>query len=265
MLCAFFRFPFPKRNYIDLQFVELYWTQYLHRYPTYSHIPPVTNMQQFQHPHMHQMHQGAPMSGRPQGVSNDGSRQQQQSLSSGQQQQSISLMQQQQQHLHQQQQQSQQKKLSNGNFSLTNALQKLASANEKVWLHIGGMSESFGDLDRAMNAYESALRNNPYSVPALTQIAAVYRTRDQFVKAVEYFQRILNIESNNGEIWGALGHCYLMMDDLPKAYNSYQQALVYLPNPKEPKLWYGIGILYDRYGSFEHAEEAFTSVIKMDP
>jgi tetratricopeptide (TPR) repeat protein len=30
-------------------------------------------------------------------------------------------------------------------------------------------------------------------------------------------------------------------------------------------LWYGIGILYDRYGSFEHAEEAFSSVLRMDP
>lgn len=36
-------------------------------------------------------------------------------------------------------------------------------------------------------------------------------------------------------------------------------------SPQEPKLWYGIGILYDRYGSFEHAEEAFSSVLKVDP
>lgn len=71
-----------------------------------------------------------------------------------------------------------------------------------------------------------------------------------------------------------------MKDDLPKAYTAYQQALYHLPNPKvstplarlrapgrrqEPKLWYGIGILYDRYGSFEHAEEAFSSVLRMDP
>lgn len=83
-------------------------------------------------------------------------------------------------------------------------------------------------------------------------------------QAVEYFQRVLNIESNNGEVWGALGHCYLMMDDLQKAYTAYQQALYHLPNPKDANLWYGIGILYDRYGSFEHAEEAFTAVLKMD-
>lgn len=32
----------------------------------------------------------------------------------------------------------------------------------------------------------------------------------------------------------------------------------------DPKLWYGIGILYDRYGSLEHAEEAFCAVLQMD-
>jgi general transcriptional corepressor CYC8 len=66
-------------------------------------------------------------------------------------------------------------------------------------------------------------------------------------------------------VWGSLGHCYLMMDNLQNAYTAYQQALYHLPNPKDPNLWYGIGILYDRYGSFEHAEEAFTAVLKMDP
>ena len=69
-----------------------------------------------------------------------------------------------------------------------------------------------------------------------------------------------------------------MQDDLQKAYAAYQQALYLLPNPKvtsiqlpyvlctltpstkeDPKLWYGIGILYDRYGALDHAEEAFSS------
>src|SRR3954464_7195721 len=37
------------------------------------------------------------------------------------------------------------------------------------------------------------------------------------------------------------------------------------PLLQEPKLWYGIGILYDRYGSLEHAEEAFSQVMRMQP
>lgn len=53
-----------------------------------------------------------------------------------------------------------------------------------------------------------------------------------FLQAVEYFKRILSIQENNGEIWGALGHCYLMMDQLQEAYHAYQQALYHLPNPR---------------------------------
>lgn len=30
-------------------------------------------------------------------------------------------------------------------------------------------------------------------------------------------------------------------------------------------MWYGIGILYDRYGSLDHAEEAFSQVMRMAP
>jgi lipoprotein NlpI len=30
-------------------------------------------------------------------------------------------------------------------------------------------------------------------------------------------------------------------------------------------LWYGIGILYDRYGSYDYAEEAFSQVMNIQP
>jgi tetratricopeptide (TPR) repeat protein len=129
---------------------------------------------------------------------------------------------------------------------------------------IGKLAELMSEPERAMAHYEQALVHNPYSEKTLTSIAALCRSLEKYAKAAEYFQRILKIHDNNGEIWGALGHCYLMLDDLHKAYSAYQQALYHLPNPKEPKLWYGIGILYDRYGSFEHAEDAFTAVIEMD-
>lgn len=82
---------------------------------------------------------------------------------------------------------------------------------------------------------------------------------------MEYLRQILKVDATNGEVWSSLGHCYLMMDDLQQAYSAYQQALYHLPDPKEPKLWYGIGILYDRYGSLEHAEEAFSQVMRMEP
>ena len=160
------------------------------------------------------------------------------------------------------------------------------------------------DFDGAIQCYEQALRHNAWSVSAMQGIACILRTKDQFPAAVEYLRTILKVDPNNGEVWGSLGkstfqvsrqrvqlidsfagHCYLMMDDLQQAYSAYQQALYHLTDPKvcsvrsvsilyvgfanklfqEPKLWYGIGILYDRYGSLEHAEEAFSQVMRMEP
>ncbi|KIJ24784.1 hypothetical protein M422DRAFT_77150 [Sphaerobolus stellatus SS14] len=145
------------------------------------------------------------------------------------------------------------------------SIQKLNQANESTWLLIGAVAEQMQDLDRAQQAYEHALRHNPHSINALMQLAGIARVRENYNKAVEYFQRVIQIQSDHGEAWSAIGHCYLMQDELQKAYSAYQQALYWLPNPKEdPKLWYGIGILYDRYGSLDHAEEAFASVLRMD-
>ncbi|KAJ5671106.1 hypothetical protein N7507_000233 [Penicillium longicatenatum] len=148
--------------------------------------------------------------------------------------------------------------------SLTTA-QKITALNEQVWLHIGSLTELMGDLDGSMNAYEQALRHNQWSVPAMNAISCILRTKEQFPKAIEYLQNILKLDPSSGETWGSLGHCHLMMDNLQEAYTSYQQALYHLRDPKEPKLWYGIGILYDRYGSLDHAEEAFSQVMRMAP
>lgn len=149
--------------------------------------------------------------------------------------------------------------------STLTALQRLATINEETWLHLGRLAEQMNEYERALTSYEYVLRHNPYSIPAMTQIGTILHANEQFQRAAEYFQSILNIDQNNGEIWCSLGHCYLMMDDLQKTYAAYQQALYHLQNPKDSKLWYGIGILYDRYGSLEHAEEAFFQTIQMDP
>ncbi|KAK4935282.1 glucose repression mediator protein [Elasticomyces elasticus] len=141
----------------------------------------------------------------------------------------------------------------------------LSQLNESTWQRIGSLNELLGDHEGALFAYEQALRHNQWSPQTLNAISCILRTKEKYPEAMEYLKNILKVEPANGEAWGNLGHCYLMMDNLQEAYTAYQQALYYLPDPKEPKLWYGIGILYDRYGSLEHAEEAFSQVMRMQP
>lgn len=47
-------------------------------------------------------------------------------------------------------------------------------------IYLGNLAELMTDYDKATSCYESALRHNPYSVPALTQIASLCRGREQF-------------------------------------------------------------------------------------
>lgn len=70
---------------------------------------------------------------------------------------------------------------------------------------IGQTAEAMGDLDRAVGSYENALRHNAYSIVALSQIAAICRSKEEFKKAAEYFGRVVGIAPESGDVWGALG------------------------------------------------------------
>lgn len=90
---------------------------------------------------------------------------------------------------------------------------------------------------------------------------------DSYTKVVDYTARAISIDEagNEGEMWSLIGHAFLQLGQMPRAYTCYQQAIAKAVKKDDPKLWYGIGILYDRYGSVEHAEEAFASVLRLDP
>jgi hypothetical protein len=47
---------------------------------------------------------------------------------------------------------------------------------------LGAVSEQLNDTDRANSAYENALRHNPLSVSALTQVAGIARVKEDFHK-----------------------------------------------------------------------------------
>lgn len=72
------------------------------------------------------------------------------------------------------------------------------------------------DLEGAVSAYEHALRHNQWSIPALFAIAAIMRARDQFQKAIDYLQSVVELDPQNGDAWGQLGKfswCSLVPDN----------------------------------------------------
>lgn len=77
--------------------------------------------------------------------------------------------------------------------------------------------------------------------------------------------KIISIDPVNGPAWTALGHCYLLVEDLQNSFQAYQRALYALTDIKDSQLWYGIGILYEKFESYDHAISALIAVLKMSP
>lgn len=73
------------------------------------------------------------------------------------------------------------------------------------------------------------------------------------------------MDEQNGKAWTALGHCYLLKGEYQKCFTAYQKALHLVHASKDAQLWYGIGLLYNKFDSLEYAESAFQTVLRIFP
>ncbi|KAG5183710.1 hypothetical protein JKP88DRAFT_185808, partial [Tribonema minus] len=117
----------------------------------------------------------------------------------------------------------------------------------------------------ATRCWQRALTHSQHCPEALTGLGDVYKSQGSYRQAVELYQRVIEANPEDGAAWAELAYCYLMLNELQNSYTSYQHALYHIKNPKNAHLWYGIGLLYNRYGSYSHAIEAFDACLKMDP
>jgi len=108
---------------------------------------------------------------------------------------------------------------------------------------MGGVREGGQGQDQAATQGQATLSH-------LNSMAEFYAGKGDFANAIKYYEDIINADNENGAAWTALGHCYLLTDSLQKAFSAYQRALYYLPDVRDPQLWYGIGLLYEKVYPF---------------
>lgn len=65
--------------------------------------------------------------------------------------------------------------------------------------------DSAGDKDKAIAYLEKQLATRPNDLALINQIATLYQKKGDFPKALEYFEKRANMDSNNKEAWYTLG------------------------------------------------------------
>lgn len=119
--------------------------------------------------------------------------------------------------------------------------------------------------DQRVKELELELEGNPFNMRALSEIARWYASRGDYANACQNYEKIVRMDEENGKAWTALGHCYLLKGEYQKCITAYQKALYSMENSRDAQLWYGIGLLYNKFESYDYAEPAYQTVLRIDP
>jgi tetratricopeptide (TPR) repeat protein len=155
-------------------------------------------------------------------------------------------------------------------------------------------------------AWEEVLKHNPSNHLALSKLADIARMQGRHLEAAGYLERLLAVgmppsdgagassepaglggPRSQGEVHAALGHCFLAVSHeesdlsgilrrMQESHDAYKLALAQIVQGEDPDLWYGIGLLYDRYASLMKpsaqkseceaaAIKAFDAVLTIEP
>lgn len=93
-----------------------------------------------------------------------------------------------------------------------------------AFVEMGEMLYHVGDVDRALNAYELALRQEPLSRRALRGAAVVHRRKNDHNSAARLLRMVLQANPNDAEVWINLGDISVFQGDEVMARECYTRA-----------------------------------------
>lgn len=148
-------------------------------------------------------------------------------------------------------------------LSLHLAPPKTARTAEE-WYTLGYEYDTNPDThDKAIEAYENALTQNPHYVEAMINLANIYYARRELPRSRQLLERAVQLSPNNHTIYYNLGNLYDEMAELEKCIQSYQQALELQPE-YEPAL-FNLALIYERLGLVGKAEILWRQYLAIEP
>lgn len=116
----------------------------------------------------------------------------------------------------------------------------------RVWALIGAAERRLGHLDSAQDAYEKAVRFEPWNRDAQLGLADLALARKDWRRRVSILRRMTEIEPENPWIWIELSEAYVRSNQPARALASAERALSVDPQSADALLWKGIALMAAR-------------------
>jgi predicted CXXCH cytochrome family protein len=122
-------------------------------------------------------------------------------------------------------------------------------------LNIGVLHAEHGQHDRAEAAYHTALRLDPGFVPALVNLADLYRAQQQDDRGESLLRRAIELEPDNATVHQAMGLWLVRQGKPQEALRHFEKAATSAPNDPSYGYFYGLAL-----HSTQHSDQAIRTL-----
>lgn len=141
-------------------------------------------------------------------------------------------------------------------------VKELAPKDPASYLFLGNVRVAQGNLAKAAEAYEEALKLDPQNLRAMENLGNYYAILDP-TKALSHYQRYLDTDPNEPEIYFQMGLIHQKIGDTKRATAAYRKAMELDPQQMAPHL--AMAEMFETQKSTKAAIEEYQQCIKLEP
>ena len=151
----------------------------------------------------------------------------------------------------------------NAEKSFRRALKNGEKEKDDILYHIGAAYVQAGEVSKALEFFEAALRINPKNDLALYELGFFSDQTGDLQKSIDSYNRYLDIDPFNYSIWFNLGITYNKAGNYTKAIEAYEFA--YALNEDYNQTLFNIGNAHANEGNFKEAIKKYRDFLEIDP
>ncbi len=148
-------------------------------------------------------------------------------------------------------------------------INKKIKENEKAftaveWAREGQQYFNLKNYQKAIECYERAIQINPNLDIVWNNLGVAYVLNGgNYPAAIECGERVIQIKPTDDNAWSFLGDVYALSGNTQKAIECSEQAVNI--NPDNGKAWNNLGYVYDKLGNCQKSIECYEQAIRINP